>query len=350
MNQDKYIAGLRMHHQHISHHVFNQPVDVVKHMVAMQAQDYAGAKWAVGLRMQKNTESVIEQAITDGTILRTHLMRPTWHFVSREDIRWLIELTAGRIHAINAGMYKKFELDTAIFNKSNDVFVKAMQGGNQLTRAELTDALNGAGIPTDDLRFTLLLMHAELDAVICSGGRQGKQFTYALLDERAPNASGINRNEALARLAYGYFNSRGPATVRDLAYWSGLTVADAQSGLEQVKHQFSHKTIDGITYWMPDYEPEPTKSKAYLLPAYDEFAIAYQNRDHIVLPKYREQARYVVFDPVIVIDNQVAGNWKRTIKTNHVELSFNLFGKLNKGQTKAVDIAANNYKKFLELY
>ncbi|QEC80090.1 winged helix DNA-binding domain-containing protein [Mucilaginibacter ginsenosidivorax] len=346
--KDNPLARLRMYNQYISNPVFGNPEDVVKNMLAMQAQDYAGAKWALGIRMASANESVVEQAITDGRILRTHLLRPTWHFVAPADIRWLLALTAPRIHAINSGMYKKFELNAIVFNKANNVFIKNMQGNKQLTRAELTDALNRDHIPTDDLRFTLLLMNAELDGVICSGGRVGKQFTYALLDERAPATPLLTHDEALRKLAGGFFNTRGPATVHDFANWSGLTIADAGIGLEHIKGELISELIEGKTYWMPDRTATtPTKNKVYLLPAFDEFAIAYKDRDALVAPRYREQARHLIFDPVIVMDYQVVGNWKRAIKTNDVAITYNLFGDFKKTQGKALEAAAKRYKNFL---
>jgi hypothetical protein len=347
--KDDHLACLRVFNQHISNPQFKDPADVVKYMVAMQAQDYAGAKWAVGLRMQNANNAVIEKAITEGKILRTHLLRPTWHFVSPADIRWILALTAPRINSINAGMYKKFEVDNAIFNKSNDVLVKVMQGNKHLTRAEITESLNQAGIATDDLRLTILLMHAELDAVICSGARNGKQFTYTLLDERVPQTPQLTYEEALIKLATGYFKSRGPATVHDFANWSGLTIADAAVGLENIKGQLISMETDGKIYWMANNDDAviATKHNACLLPAFDEFAIAYKYRDALVNPKYLAQARHIIFDPVIVIDNQVVGNWKRAIKSNRVDISLNLYGKLNKAQTQAVDVAVNRFKKFL---
>jgi hypothetical protein len=345
---DHQIAGLRMHNQYVSNPEFTRPQDVVKKMVAMQAQDYAGAKWAIGLRMQNANDDLIENAITNGEILRTHLLRPTWHFVSPHDIGWILSLTAPRVNAVNAGMYKKFELDKNIFNKSNHIFTEALKDNMQLNRPELTAELNKNNIPTDDLRFTLLLMHAELDGIICSGGRVGKQFTYALLADRAPNALVLTNEEALHRLATGFFNTRGPATVHDFANWSGLTVADAELGLQYIKETLIGEKIEGKTYWMPDNATNiRVNSKAYLLPAYDEFAIAYKNRDALVKPKYREQARYLIFDPVIVIDNQVVGNWRRTIKTNSIDISCQLFDKLNKGQAKVLEVAEKRYRQFL---
>lgn len=348
MTKNIDIASLRIVNQYITNAQFCEPEDVVKNMMAMQAQDYAGAKWAIGLRMQNANDALVEKAITDGKILRTHLLRPTWHFVAAEDIRWILALTGPRITATNAGIYKKFELDSAILNKSNDVFIRALTGKKQLTRAQLTEVLTQNNIPTDELRFTLLLMHAELSSIICSGARVGKQFTYALLDERAPTAPGLNYEEALTKLATGYFNTRGPATVHDFTNWAGLTVTDAAIGLENAKVNLVTENINGKTYWMPPHiEVSSLKNDAYLLPAYDEFAIAYKDRDALVKPEYREQARHVIFDPVIIVDNQVVGNWKRTIKTNVVDIDLKLYGQLNKLQQNALQIAVNRYRKFL---
>ena len=349
MMKNNHLATQRIYNQQIYNPQFSEPEAVVKHMVAMQAQDYAGAKWAIALRMPDTREGVIEQAITDGKILRTHLLRPTWHFVSPQDIRWLLTLTAPRIHAINMPFYRKFGFTDALFSRTNELLAKALQGNRQLSRPEVLDLLKQAGIATDDIRFTIILMRAELDQVICNGGRVGKQFTYALLDDRAPITPVLSHEEALAKLALGYFNSRGPATLHDFANWSGLTLADAGIGLEHIKSQLISDTVDGRTYWVPDNiaEMPSTATKAYLLPAYDEFAIAYKDRDALVNPKYLKQARHVIFDPAIVVDNQVVGTWKRILKAKSVDINLNLFGPLNKTQEKAVETAVSKYRKFL---
>src|SRR5713226_2242979 len=223
------IAHRRLHNQLITRPMFEKPDDVVKWLGAVQAQDYAGAKWALGLRMQGVTDDVIEQAFADGAIIRTHVMRPTWHFVAPADIRWMLALTAPRI---NAYYNRKLELDDAVFRHSNAVLAKALQGGKQLTRSELASVLQLAGIAADNLlRSTYIIMRAELDGIVCSGARRGKQFTYALLDERVPQTRNLDRDEALAEFARRYFTSHGPATLQDFVWWSGLAAADAKAGL-----------------------------------------------------------------------------------------------------------------------
>ncbi len=210
----------RLHNQLLIQHPFDQPNEVVAWLGAVQAQEYGHAKWALGMRLPGATDVDVERAIAEGSILRTHVMRPTWHFVTSADIRWMLELTGPRVHALNAYYYRQQGLDDALFARSNAVLAKALAGGNYLTRPELQAALAGAGIVADGgLRASYLMMRAELDMLICSGPRRGKQFTYALLDERAPAASSLPRDEALAELTRRYFTSHGPATLKDFAWW-----------------------------------------------------------------------------------------------------------------------------------
>lgn len=343
------IAGQRLYNQHISKQIFTKPGELVKYMGAVQAQDYAGAKWAIGLRLQKSSDAAIDKAMADGSIIRTHVMRPTWHFVSPDDLRWMLDLTASRIHAFSASWYRKLQLDSVIFSRSNDALARAMEGGKQLNREEIKAVLEFAGIKTDDLRFVHLLMHAELDKVICSGGRQGKQFTYALFDERVPVGSKVPREEALGELAKRYFTSHGPATLQDFAWWSGLTLSDAKTGLDLAGNSLKGFESNGIKLWMKENGPDINIKTpvAYLLPAFDEFAVAYGDRTAAVNPEYLKQAKHVIFDPSILINNQVAGTWKRTINKNKIDMALNLFGEINSTQIKAIKVAAGRYKTFM---
>ena len=226
------IAHQRLHNQRLSSTDFKRPDEVVKWLGAVQAQDYHGAKWALAQRMQGATDARIEKAFTDGAILRTHVMRPTWHFVAPADIRWMLKLTAPRVNAASRYNYRKLELDDAFFHKSNKALARALRGGKQLTRDELRKAVGHVGVATNDLlRFSHILLRAELDGVICSGPRKGKQFTYALLDERTPKSRILARDEALAELTLRYFTSHGPATLQDFVWWSGQATSDARKGL-----------------------------------------------------------------------------------------------------------------------
>jgi len=348
------IAHQRLHNQLITQRMFEKPGDVVQWLGAVQAQDYAAAKWALGLRMQGASDESIEQAFADGTILRTHVMRPTWHFVAPADIRWMLMLTAPRVNALNAYYYRQLELDDAVFLHSNAVLAKALQGGKQLTRAELVPVLQQAGIATDNiLRFTYIIMRAELDGIMCSGARRGKQFTYALLDERAPRARSLDRDEALVEFARRYFTSHGPATLQDFVWWSGLTAADARVALELVKSQLMHEVVDGQTYWFSTSTP-PAKDlsqAAYLLPNYDEYTVGYTDRSAIfdALHTNKLDPRGGLLANTMVLDGQVIGTWKRTFKKNTVVIEVNPFVPLSATETRAFAASANRYGAFLTM-
>jgi len=343
------IAQQRLYTQHIATQTFATPAEIVKYMGAMQAQDYAGAKWAVGMRLQKSNDAAVDKAMADGSIIRTHVLRPTWHFVAPADLRWMLDLTAHRIISLSASRERQLKLDGSIFKQSNDALGKALTGEKQLSRLEMMDVLQQAGVDTNEERFIHLLMRAELDRVICSGARLGKQFSYTLFDDRVPPGNTPSHEEALAELVKRYFISRGPATLQDFAWWSGLTLTDAKTGLDVIKAELTNIQVNGHTYWMLKDQPVINIKApiAYLLPAYDEFAVAYSDRTAVVNPKYLVQARHVIFDPSIVINNQVVGAWKRVVKKNEIEVILNPFGKLNKVQIKAIEMAQKRYQKFM---
>jgi hypothetical protein len=348
------IAQQRLHNQLITQRPFEKPGDVVEWLGAVQAQDYAAAKWAVGLRCRGVTDDDIEQAFADGAILRTHVMRPTWHFVSPADILWMLALTAPRVKAVNASWYRKLELDDALFRSSTAVLAKALQGGKQLTRAELVSVLKRAGIAIDDVqRFTALMMHAELDGIVCSGARRGKQFTYALLAERAPQARMLDREEALAELARRYFTSHGPATIQDFVWWSGLTGADSRAGLAMVTSYLLHEKINGQTYWFSlSTPPEQDLSQAaYLLPNYDEYTVGYTDRSAIFDASHTDRLdpRGGLLTSTMVLDGQVIGTWKRIFKKNTVVIEASPFVPLSTTETRAFAISANRYGEFLHM-
>jgi DNA glycosylase AlkZ-like len=348
------IRHLRLHNQRLSTTTFKNPADAVGWLGAVQSQDYAGAKWALGQRIKDATDAAIEQAFNEGAILRTHVMRPTWHFVKPEDIRWMLALTAPRINSLSAHYFRTLELDNAIFKRSNTVLTKALQGGKQLTRAELTFLLQKNGIASDDLlRFTYLIVRAELDGIVCSGARRGKQFTYALLDERAPHTRNLEQDEALAELAKRYFVSHGPATLQDFVWWSGLRVADARKGLDLIKSQLINEVENGQTYWFADSTPTRTPSPiVHLLPDYDEYTVGYTDRsaifDHSHTNKLdsrgSELAQYT-----IVLDGRIAGTWKRILKKSEVLIELAPFRDLTKAEDRVITDAVERYGKFLGL-
>src|SRR5688572_22256001 len=244
------VVAERLRNHKLSSPVFKQPADVVRWMGAVQAQEFHAAKWALALRMRAATSASIADAYNHGEILRTHVMRPTWHFVTPEDIRWLLVLTAPRVNLRCGPNYRKYEVDDTVFKKARRVLVKVLQGGKHVTRAELKAALNRAGIDASDtVRMAHIMLRAELDALVCSGAMRGKQFTYALLDERAPANQTLSRDEALAELAKRYFTSHGPATMQDFVWWSGLRTADARRGIELAGDQLTTLKLPDAVYY-----------------------------------------------------------------------------------------------------
>jgi len=343
------ITRTRLRNQRLSGSRFTTPEDVVRWLGAVQAQDYAGAKWALGLRMQRVRDADIEAAFSDGRILRTHVMRPTWHFVAPEDIRWMLALTAPRVRAAMAPYNRRLELDAAIFRRSQRAMVRALRDGRQLTRQELKVVLQRAGIEADGIRLAFIVMQAELDAVICSGARRGKQFTYALIDERVPMSRPRSRDDALAELARRYFTSHGPAQVHDFAWWSGLTVSDARAGVAAIERELAHEIVDGATYWVSSSGRMRTAPRtAYLLPLFDEYLIAYKDRRAALdISRWTRAASRDPFSAPIVVDGQVVGGWKRIQKTGKVRVALTPFAPLDKRHVAAITGAAQAYTRFV---
>jgi hypothetical protein len=348
------LLSSRLRNQQLVAGSHRKPAQVVSWLGAMQAQDFPAAKWAIGLRAPGVQDADVEQAFNDGRILRTHVLRPTWHFVAPEDIRWMLALSAPRVYAASAYYYRQAGLDAKVFAKSCAMIQRALAGGKTLTRPELATYLRRAKIPSEGLKLVYLVMQAELDGVICSGPRKGKQFTYALLDERVPKTKPKSREEALAELSKRYFTSHGPATVRDFTWWSGLTVKEAQAGIASVGKALESTQIDGLTLWSAsDAKRSSAKSiGAFLLPNYDEYLIAYKDRG-----AYVEQGRSAnlvarsggALANHLIIDGRLAGGWSRVLTGNSVVVEVAPYKKLTPPQARAVSNAAECYGEFLGL-
>ena len=346
------IPHLRLHNQHISRATFDKPADVVAWLGAVQAQDYLGALWAVGLRTRNAIEKDVEKALADKTIVRTWPMRRTLHFVAAADVRWMLELLTPRIVAASAKRSLMIGLDDRIFARSRKLFVRALEGGKQLRREAMYKVLETDGISTASYRGLHILSRLAQDGLLCFGTREGKQQTFALLDEWVPAARRMARDEALAELARRYFTSHGPASVQDFVWWSGLRTTDARAALEMAKAHLVREVSDGQTYWLASSmpaarEPSPT---AYLLPPYDEYAVAYRDRSAVLDLLYTKRLHTGngVFSPIIVVDGQVVGTWKRALKKGTVVITPSPFTKLNKAASRAIATAASRYGEFLQ--
>jgi winged helix DNA-binding protein len=309
--------------------------------------------WAVGLRTRGATETSIEQAISERKIVRTWPLRGTLHFVAAEDARWMLDLCGPRTLARNTARLKReYGIDSRVVASSRKVLIDALRGGNCLSRPEVYRRLEEAGIATQGSRGLHLLWWLAHEGLICVGPRAGKQQTFVLMDEWLPAGSPRSREESLAELARRYFTSHGPATVRDFAWWSGLTATAAATALEMVARELVTATIDGQTYWQAPIETTARAARGcHLLPAYDEYTVAYQDRSAIMTSKVaaRADSGHGIFHPPIVIDGQVAGTWSRVLKQDAVAITYRLFGPLDRRQQQALAKAAQRYAKFLGL-
>jgi DNA glycosylase AlkZ-like len=342
----------RLANQRLSRSAFDTPSDVVSWLGAMQSQDYPGAKWAIGLRAAV-TDADVERACNDGSIIRTHILRQTWHFVARDDIRWMLALSGPRVNAVNAHYYRKMNLDERTFRRSRTVIERVLRDGRHLTRPELKAALARASIVADGPRLAFLIMRAELDAVICNGARRRNQLTYALLDDRVPRAKTMEREAALAELTRRYFASHGPATLKDYVWWSGLTVRDAKAGIELASRGLMHEHVDGLTYWSVEGRgvkapPSPT---AHFLPNYDEYLIAHKDRQLVIGPGSGDGVTRIK-DPFVhhvVIDGRLAGSWTRTVERDAVSVELSTYARPTEVIRRSLDAAAKRLGRFLNL-
>jgi hypothetical protein len=342
------ICNQRLANQHLIKQTLEKPSAVVRVLGAVQAQDYGVAKWAVAQRTRSATDAAVEKELTEGAILRTHVLRPTWHFVVAADIRWMLALTGPRVKMILAHYDRDLGIDEAVLRRAKAAIAKALEGGKQLTRSELSKVMARARVRTDGTqRLARLVMHAELDAIICSGAVRGKQFTYALLDERVPPTKPLERDEALFELAKRYFNTRGPATVHDFAWWSGLTKADARRGLQSTDSELEHESIGGREYWFPSVARPKTRSPvAHLLPNYDEYFIGLKDRSAMLSTlSTLGLGADVSFlrGHMLTINGQVVGGWTRTFTGKKQIIKLKTLTNLNDTERRAI---AREIKRF----
>jgi hypothetical protein len=345
----KDIAQYRMSNQYIDGDTFASAPEMVSRLGAVQAQEYAQTKWGLGLRLPHLKDNDIETDFTAGRILRTHLLRPTWHFVTSEDIRRLLLLTAPRVQAVNAYMYRKLELDNAVFNRCNEIITDTLQGGKQFTRSEINAVFEKNKIIAKGHRLSYIMMNAELEGIVCSGARRGKQFTYTLLEERVPHVQIPDYDEALGDLTNRYFTSRGPATLKDFSTWSGLTIKDCRRGVEMNSRNFERKAIEGKEYYFSRDISSDNKhhGKVYLLPVYDELLMGYKDRS--AFTELKDQLKPdapFVYDCTIVCEDQIIGTWKRTVKSSTIDIAYNLFISLNREQKHAFDAVVRRFEEF----
>ncbi|MDQ3610488.1 MAG: winged helix DNA-binding domain-containing protein [Actinomycetota bacterium] len=348
---DRAIARWRMRTMRLSGGTYPSPAAAVEGLLAVQSENHAQASWAVATRTSGVTQAEFHRLFNDGVILRTHVLRPTWHFVRPEDIRWLVELTAPRISRLMVQLQRELELDDSALAASAGAITEALSEGVHLTREALGARLRDGGLPAEGQRLGVMVAHAEMSALICSGAMQGKNHTYALLDERAPEARRLDRDDALAELVLRYFNGHGPATERDLAYWATMTLTDVRTGLAAVADQLDHLRHEGRTFWFKDPPPDDARldPRAHLLQVLDEYHHGCQDSRHVLdvdglVPRGRGASMGMV-----LVDGQMVGDMRRRIRGDKATFEIGLFRDLDDDELGAVRVAAHRYGRFLGL-
>ncbi|MEO7977214.1 winged helix DNA-binding domain-containing protein [Flavobacterium sp.] len=352
-----------MTHQEIAHHrLVSQklektskisPQEIVHHMGAIQAQDYAMAKWAIGSRCDA-TEKEIEEAIDSGKIIRTHILRPTWHFVSAQDIYWILDVSGPQVKRIILADTKKHGYDEKEFGKINSAIEKILTGNNHLTRDEIIQELNLKKISGEyHLSPVLIMMYAELEGLVCNGIMRGKQMTYSLLEEKVPKPTAkLTKEEGLVKLAKRYFESHGPATVSDFSWWSGFSPTICKTVIHSIVTELNSVEIDNQTYWFrTDLSLENSFRKSvHFLPAFDEMLISYKNREASILLEHQSKAftSNGIFKPVILENGKVIGTWKRTVKKDHTKIATQFFNETENHKKAILFKRIKDFENYLE--
>lgn len=346
------IASRRLLAQRLIGEPLASPIEAVRWLGAVQAQDYGGAKWALGQRSQPTTDDELDRLFDRGAILRTHVLRPTWHAVLPEDVHWLLDLTGPRVRLGLAGRHRQLEIDANVIQRSETAWTAALTGGRSLTRAELGQVLATTGVSPAGQRLPHLLMLAELDGVITSGPRRGNEFTYALLQERAPRQRRLDRGAAVLELTLRFFRSRGPAQVQDFAWWSGLTAADVRVGIAAAGAALGHQVLDGKEYWFDAAAglPPPAHAAAHLLPNFDEYTVAYRDRTALYASGPFDPALFSfgsILSNVVIIGGLVRGAWRRTNAAGGLRVEIRPLEPLEVAERDAVEAAGQRLGGFL---
>ena len=347
------IAGARLRAQRLTGKSFGDAVEAVRRLGAVQAQDYPAAKWGLAQRLDGATDAVLDQLYDQGDILRTHVLRPTWHFVLPEDIRWLLQLTGPRVMAGTAGRWRQLEIDREVIARSRAAWHAALAGGRSLTRPELGSVLGAAGISPEGQRLPHLLMALELEGFLASGPRRGAQLTWALLEERAPASPSMGPEDSLRELALRYYRSHGPAQLQDFAWWSGLTLADARRGLALAGTNLETRSIDGKDYWHdPGLDWRPVRDGVvHLLPNFDEYTVGYRDRSALMHASYPFRPELFAFSSIlsniVTAGGELRGSWRRVTTSGGVRVEVRPLAPLARSVRAGIDEAVRRYARFL---
>lgn len=322
------LLRIRLHNQLLATHSLKEPQEIVSWMGAMQSQSLDLAKWAVGTRLQDKTVQDIDESLSSGKIIRTHILRPTWHFVSAEDIHWMFDLSNPRLKPIYQSYRRMSRGDEPLILRAASLMEKILSGGKHLTKESIGSELQMYNLTLDNISLGLAINYAEMEGLVINGEMRGKQQTFTLLEEFAPRKQTISKEEALERLARKFFTSHAPATIHDFSWWSGLSLTGCKQALELIKHDFVCEEINGRDFWMKNdiRIPPANENSALLLPPFDEFVVSYKNRSELIDEAHygKVMTKNGLFSPTVMLNGEIIGSWKKTVqkKMPKIELSF----------------------------
>ncbi|MCP9611450.1 winged helix DNA-binding domain-containing protein [Coprobacter tertius] len=330
---------------------FDDPMDLVGWMGAIQAQNYSMAKWAIGSRLQSGSLNSVNEAIRKGSILRTHILRPTWHFISAEDIRWMLKLSGSRIRKAYESFARNLNISEKEYMIYNNTIIKLLEGNKSFTRQEICEELNKKGIKINDAHARYYIIRAETDGILCSGEDKNGKPSYALLDERVPVSHSFDYEEALGILAKKYFKSHSPASLEDFVWWSGLTTTDAKKAIDIIKNDLTkiHTETEDMYVYHSNNCKQTSCEYLHLLPSYDELLIGYKSRTPVLEEKHYSKAfnRFGIFYPVILLNGKIIGNWNKSVRKNKIEIDVALFDPEIKISDELLNKARHRYIDFI---
>lgn len=291
--------------------------DVVRLLACVQSQECAHAFWSLGMRTSGLGYADVQAEFDAGIVLRTHILRPTWHLVAAEDIRWILAATSARVQQLNGTMYRREGLGPTTLDRGAELIRELLRGGQYRTRAELGATLAAEGLVANRFRLAYVIMNAELEGLICSGPMRGAQQTYALLAERAPDAG--SRAGDLGELARRFYAGHGPASLRDLARWATLTQIQAGRATEAAAERLERVAVDGVPHWFdPAAASAPVTDRALLLPVYDEATLSYPGVNFPRAEHYPLGAHPQPSAGAVVVGEVNIGTWRRELRGKNV--------------------------------
>lgn len=346
------ILNLRLQNQHLTNPKFQTPKQVVEWLGAVQAQEFLPSLYSIGLRMEKSTQELVEQSVNNKEIVRTWPMRGTLHFVTPENIRWMLKYLTPQVGRKMQSYYRKIDLTEKHFAKVTEILNEILSGGKALSRPEIYKELNSRKIKTDGMRGLMTMGQMAMNQVICIGPRQGKQQTFVLLNEWVPKSLELTKEEALGKLALTFFKSHGPATVHDLARWAGITITETKLGIELNKDKLEEIKVNDESYFTaPNKFKLENDSGAFLLPTYDEYTVAYKNAGKLLLDDSKGGSLYYEkgFWSSMVWNGKIVGTWRREESKGVMNITCKIMYQLSSRQKDAFSKVAANYGKFINL-